>query len=218
MYVMADVQQLLKEYLREVIVWRQLKHPNILPCLGLYYLDNSPERMCLVSPWMDNGNLTDFLKDHPRESVDRILIMYDVANGLSYLHGSKIIHGDLKGVNILITPSRRACLADFGLSRVADSQVFKISPSSAHTTGTVRWLAPEVHRGMNTSLESDIYAYGCGDLIDIIPPGTIHAAPDWEEMSLTIWNNVKHQPLSEDVVHLLSKLREEQAVSQWGIL
>ncbi|ESK84818.1 Dbl domain-containing protein [Moniliophthora roreri MCA 2997] len=271
MYIMADVQQLLKEYLREVIVWRQLKHPNILPCLGLYYLDDNRERLCLVSPWMDNGNLVDFLKDRSCESIDRYLIMYDVANGLSYLHSLKIIHGDLKGVNILITPSRRACLADFGLSRVADSQVFKITSSSTHTTGTVRWLAPEVHRGMNTSLESDIYAYGCvcyetftgllpfhhlhndaavvyhvsqgsrparhgdiedivwslmqscwsedpqrrptaekllQDLINIVPPGTVHAAPDWEEMSLAIWNNVKHPPLSEDVVNFLSGLEK----------
>ncbi|EEB91416.1 hypothetical protein MPER_10225, partial [Moniliophthora perniciosa FA553] len=118
----AQNNYLWQEYLREAIVWRQLRHPNILPCLGLYYLDRSQERICLVSPWMENGNLVQFLRDSPRDSGNHLQLMHDIASGLSHLHGLKIIHGDLKGLNILVTQSHRACIADFGLSHVADSQ------------------------------------------------------------------------------------------------
>ncbi|EEB97608.1 hypothetical protein MPER_03040 [Moniliophthora perniciosa FA553] len=67
-----------------------------------------------------------------------------------------------KGVNILIKPSGRPCIADFGLARVADSQVLRMSSSTgAHHRGTVRWFAPEVHSGKRTSKSSDVYAFGC---------------------------------------------------------
>ncbi|KAK7062540.1 Rho guanine nucleotide exchange factor [Paramarasmius palmivorus] len=169
-----DLLQL--EFLREAIVWRQFKHPNVLPFLGLYYIDEHRERLSLVSPWMKNGNLTQFLARQPQYVNRPMLVsstiqfmfrvlhtpqMYDVVAGLSYLHKLKIIHGDLKGANILLTPHGRACIADFGLSRVAaDSQLF--TTSSLQPKGTTRWMAPELLMGgKSTSLESDVYAYGC---------------------------------------------------------
>ena len=68
----------------------------------------------MVSEWMDNGNINQFIgKDqlfnrpmlvrHPanlcRELAD-IVQLIDVANGLVYLHDLRIVHGDLKGVPV----------------------------------------------------------------------------------------------------------------------
>ncbi|KAK7037712.1 hypothetical protein VNI00_010938 [Paramarasmius palmivorus] len=157
---MSELEPLLKDYLHEAIIWRQLKHPNLLPCLGLYYLDNTRGRICLVSPWLENGNLAQFLRNPSQGSLNRPQLMYDIASGLSHLHALKIIHGDLKDFNILITSSYRACIADFGLSTVADSQVLSVT-SSLRTGGTARWCAPEVHNGEPAKAESDIYSCGC---------------------------------------------------------
>ena len=47
---------------REFITWRQLSHPNVLPFYGVHFLDDPLEtRFCLVSPWMENGNVVEFL-------------------------------------------------------------------------------------------------------------------------------------------------------------
>ncbi|KAL0578822.1 Rho guanine nucleotide exchange factor [Marasmius crinis-equi] len=156
----SDVEQLSKEYRREAILWRQLKHPNVLPFLGIYKLEHD-RQLCLISPWMQKGNLVQFLRSTPREDVDHYTLAHDVAAGLSYLHKKKIIHGDLKGVNILMTDSFRASLGDFGLSRVADTLGLGIT-STIRSRGTGRWLAPELllENGV-TSKASDIYAYGC---------------------------------------------------------
>ncbi|KAJ8080064.1 hypothetical protein PM082_016891 [Marasmius tenuissimus] len=162
-YLTSDVNRSLKEYLREAIVWKQLKHPNVLPFLGIYYLDNTRERICLVSPWMDRGDLVQYLKDTPRESVDHISLVFDVASGLSHLHIMKIVHADLKGVNILMTPSGRACIADFGLSRISDTHASRLSSSSSRTIGSARWLSPELLYAENAvaTKASDIYAFAC---------------------------------------------------------
>ncbi|KAL0058747.1 Rho guanine nucleotide exchange factor [Marasmius tenuissimus] len=71
-YLTSDVRRSLVGYLREAIVWKQLDHPNILPFLGIYYLDDTRQRICLVSPWQERGNLVDYLKDTPRESVNHL--------------------------------------------------------------------------------------------------------------------------------------------------
>ncbi|KAK1233897.1 hypothetical protein PQX77_002920 [Marasmius sp. AFHP31] len=91
-YLTSDLQQLLKDYMREAIVWQQLQHPNLLPFLGMYHLDRAREELCLVSPWMERGNLLQYLRNTPQESA------YDIASGLAHLHDMKIVHGDLKGV------------------------------------------------------------------------------------------------------------------------
>ncbi|THU88736.1 kinase-like protein [Dendrothele bispora CBS 962.96] len=154
----SDVQKLLKEFRREGQLWRQLHHPNILPCLG-------DSRICLISPWMEMGNLRQYLDKHGEGPIDYFALAFDIACGLSYLHGKKVVHGDLKGDNILITNLGRAAIADFGLARMV-SKSDTLGPASLsmsyHVKGSTRWLAPEclLKNGAHT-YHSDIYAFGC---------------------------------------------------------
>ncbi|KAJ8088466.1 hypothetical protein PM082_022539 [Marasmius tenuissimus] len=151
--------------MREAIVWEQLHHPNLLPFMGMYYLDEAREQLCLVSPWMDRGNLVRYLKNTLSERVDHQVLVYDVASGFAYLHSLNIIHGDLKGVNVLMTPDERACITDFGLSRVADTHSLYLSSSSPMGQGgTTRWSAPELLQSnppSSVTMKSDMYAYAC---------------------------------------------------------
>ncbi|KAJ8083217.1 hypothetical protein PM082_009089 [Marasmius tenuissimus] len=160
-YLKSDLVKLTNEYLREAILWRQLKHPNVLPFFGIYRLEHT-QQLCLISPWIEKGNLVEFLKATKREDVDHYTLVYDVTSGLAYLHSRKIVHGDLKGLNILITCSFRACIADFGLSRIIDTNDLQITTSTTRPVETARWLAPELLVGSGgPSKESDVYSYAC---------------------------------------------------------
>ena len=69
-------------------------------------------------------------------------------------------------MNILVTESGKACLADFGLSNHVDAEMLTwTSESSANTTGTVRWKAPELFNPENgkskSTKETDVYAFSC---------------------------------------------------------
>ncbi|KAF7374435.1 hypothetical protein MSAN_00327600 [Mycena sanguinolenta] len=80
-----------------------------------------------------------------------------------YLHSRNIVHGDLRGANILINDDWSACLADFGLSIFSDT-------ASLFTTdrgGSPYWMAPELldpdRFGMRFARTpaSDVYSFGC---------------------------------------------------------
>ncbi|KAJ7858072.1 kinase-like domain-containing protein [Mycena olivaceomarginata] len=154
----SDIDALLKGFGREALIWRQLSHPNLLPFYGLYYLK---ERLCLVSPWMENGDIRAFLKKETWDTDFLLSLILDVALGLEYLHGEGVVHSDLKGDNIFVTPSRRACIADFGLSSIISSMSsIQFTRSSNRTQGgTVRYQAPELHRGEHNDQRSDIYGF-----------------------------------------------------------
>ncbi|KAH7917285.1 kinase-like protein [Leucogyrophana mollusca] len=116
---------------------------------------------------MDNGNLPRYLKYNPR--ADRLQLMQDVALGLEYLHSFSlpVIHGDLKGLNVLITSGTRACIADFGLSIISeDSNIYFTVTATSNGQGSTPWMAPELFDHINPerrrkSCASDIYAFGC---------------------------------------------------------
>jgi len=58
--------QALQKFRREVVAWRHLQHPNILPFIGVIL---EPHRLAMVSEWMDHGNINEYIERH--EGVNR---------------------------------------------------------------------------------------------------------------------------------------------------
>ena len=101
--------------------------------------------------------------------------LFDVANGLCYLHSHNVIHGDLKGVrkcseshpitvltpnqpNILVDADGRARIMNFRLATVAIDVKFELSPSNQRV-GSEQWSAPEVLKDVMTSKKTDIFSF-----------------------------------------------------------
>ncbi|KAF5340586.1 hypothetical protein D9611_007325 [Ephemerocybe angulata] len=168
-YQRSDTKRLLRVFAREAIVWSLLEHENLLPFYGIYNLNDASKRICLISPWMENGCIGDYLRRHP--GANRHATAIHVCDGLLYLHSQGIVHGDLKGANILVTSSGRACVADFGLSVVIEGEIApeigvpSLATGYSSFGGTARWQAPElldpnIEDAAPTEL-SDVYSLGC---------------------------------------------------------
>ncbi|KAF5345020.1 hypothetical protein D9758_010424 [Tetrapyrgos nigripes] len=171
-----------RRFCREALVWQHLNSSFIVPFLGIEFLrfvsssvfltflaglgidaESFPSFLCMVSPWMSHGTVLKHLADHGRAGVNKRL--HEVTQGLAYLHSQKIVHGDLRGSNILINGNWQACLTDFGLTVFNDATA---ATFTSRREGSVRWMAPELHVPEHFGLdrfrltfETDIYAFGC---------------------------------------------------------
>lgn len=59
---------------------------------------------------------------------------------------------------MLIDDSGKACITDFGLSKVCSSGA--PGNMTSRIAGTLRFLAPEALKGQPLSFETDVYAFG----------------------------------------------------------
>ncbi|KAK7029786.1 kinase-like domain-containing protein, partial [Favolaschia claudopus] len=205
----SDLRRIHLKFCREALIWKDLKHPYILPLIGIDR-DSFPDFLCMVSPWMEHGTVIEYLKKHGHDIVDKLL--YEVAQGLEYLHSRDIIHGDLKGANILIQENWTACLADFGLSGLSDAS----TSMSSNRGGSVYWMAPELLDPQITFIRTpatDVYAFGCvcyelyterppfADVLDVVAASKIIAG---------------ERPVRTLSLPAMSDLLWEHVTSYWG--
>ncbi|KXN84601.1 Serine/threonine-protein kinase HT1 [Leucoagaricus sp. SymC.cos] len=158
----AKARRVLRAQAGELALLAHVSHPNVIPLYGAYLSAESKPRICMVTPWMENGDLAEYLKKHP--DTPRISLMSDVADGLQFLHDMSIIHADLKARNVLISGSLRAMLADFGVSTIVSTNVG--GTTAGDFARSDFWTAPELLLAMTTSLppptpQSDMWGYGC---------------------------------------------------------
>ncbi|KAF8596189.1 kinase-like protein [Ceratobasidium sp. AG-I] len=159
----------LKRVMRESYNWSKAIHPNVQRLMGMIL---HQERLGMVSLWMDNGNLQQYITKNL--DVDRYRLCCGVATGVAYLHGDIdmascrflyiLVHGDIKAVNtpaisqlflivieavastqlnILISHDGVPKLSDFDHSILSESTL-AFSATTNVSGGTLRWMAPEL--------------------------------------------------------------------------
>ena len=119
-----------------------VRHPHIVQYLGV---SRDPESglPVLLMELMDNS-LTQFLEksEEPLPFHITVGICHDIALALAYLHSNGILHRDLSSNNVLlIGPGNRAKVTDFGMSKLADSNL-RMTPMTM-CPGTLAYMPPE---------------------------------------------------------------------------
>ena len=61
-----------QDFYEKAITWKRLKHPNIVPLLGINVTPSPPQ---LISDWILGGNLTEYIKNNP--GADRLGLVGD---------------------------------------------------------------------------------------------------------------------------------------------
>lgn len=145
------------EALNEVKVLSKLEHPNIVK-----YYDSFIEKQFLniIMEFCEGGDLSQFLKSQlgrPLKEEKLWKFIIQMCQGLEYIHKKKILHRDIKTMNIFISKDEQIRIGDLGVAKTLQENM-----NFAHTmVGTPFYLSPEMCEEKPYNEKSDIWALGC---------------------------------------------------------
>ena len=158
--------QLVRRFLEERRILALLEHPGIarlieggltpggLPYFAMELVDGVPiDRYC---------------SDHDLSLDARIELLADICDAVGYAHHHLVIHRDLKPSNILVTPTGRVKLLDFGIAKVLNDGD---QTETQNPMMTPEFAAPEQVLGEAVSTATDVYALGV--LLHLVLTGTM---------------------------------------------
>ncbi|OMP05227.1 hypothetical protein CCACVL1_01993 [Corchorus capsularis] len=196
-----------KSFLAEAETLRSVNHVNLVNLIGFCAEDS---HRLLVYEYMQNGSLDRWIFSRNQESTLtwklRQSIILDVAKGLAYLHDGcnlKILHLDIKPQNILLDENFKACLADFGLSKLIG-----VDQNQVLTTmrGTPGYMAPEWSSATITE-KVDVYSFGIVVLEILCGRRNVDRCQPEGEMHLL--NVFKKKAEEGKLMELVDKISEE---------
>uniref|UniRef100_A0AAX7VDB1 Cyclin-dependent kinase 8 n=1 Tax=Astatotilapia calliptera TaxID=8154 RepID=A0AAX7VDB1_ASTCA len=158
---------------REIALLRELKHPNVIS-LQKVFLSHADRKVWLLFDYAEH-DLWHIIKFHraskankkplqlPRGMVKSLL--YQILDGIHYLHANWVLHRDLKPANILVMgegPERgRVKIADMGFARLFNSPLKPLADLDPVVV-TFWYRAPELLLGARHYTKAiDIWAIGC---------------------------------------------------------
>src|SRR5688572_14899280 len=157
---------------REAQALAALNHPHIAQ---IYGFEDSSQIHALVMELVEGPTLADRIARGPIAVEEALPIARQIAEALEAAHEQGIIHRDLKPANIKIRPDGTVKVLDFGLAKLADTDLAGTSGLSQSPTitspammtgvgmllGTAAYMAPEQARGKTVDKRADIWAFGC---------------------------------------------------------
>ena len=132
----------------------RVRHPNVVTIYGAERIGDT------VGLWMEliDGETVEqrLAQGRPFQPSEVIEIGTQICHAVSAVHGAGLLHRDIKAQNVMLATDRRAVLMDFGTGW----EMSEASASTGALAGTPLYLAPELLRGGEATIQSDVYSIG----------------------------------------------------------
>ncbi|KAG2487503.1 hypothetical protein HYH03_013921 [Edaphochlamys debaryana] len=144
-----------EECIRETRVLSSLDSDYIIR-----YYDSFLEKgkLYIITEYAANGNLHDYIKKQksrlPEELIWKLFIQ--ILLGLNHMHSKKILHRDIKTLNVFLDEEINVKLGDMGVAKILSTNtVF-----AKTIVGTPYYLSPELCEDKPYNEKSDVWALG----------------------------------------------------------
>jgi len=209
---LAGNARAIKNLKKEAQTAMQLSHPNIV---RLHDLHTDGHQKFLVMEYIEGKTLDDLLaeKEEGKFTLEELLpIAEQVAAGLDYAHGKKVLHRDLKPSNIMIDKNGTVKLLDFGIAREMKDSYTRVTGNE--TSGTLPYMSPEQLMGKNPTVAMDIYSFAAViyECLSSHPP--FYRGDIREQIRLRHVDPIRNIPqaINESLLAALSKTNSERPV------
>lgn len=183
---LKDINVGKREFEQQMEVIGNIKHENVTELRAYYF---SKDEKLMVYDYYSQGSVASML--HGKQGEDRspldwetrLKIAIGASRGIARIHrenGGKLVHGNVKSMNIFLNPRKYGCVSDLGLSAITAS----LAPTIARAAG---YRAPEVTDTRKATQPSDVYSFGVMllELLTGKPP--IHTTNGDEMVQLVRW-------------------------------
>lgn len=145
-----------ERFLREEHAMGRLSgHPNIVDILQVDVTAGGLP--FIVMPFATHGSLERLLHETgPLSWADTLRVGVKLAGAIESAHRTRILHRDVKPANVLLSSYGEPQLTDFGIARMPGG----FRTSSSQITGSPAFTAPEVLKGADPTVRSDVYGLG----------------------------------------------------------
>lgn len=147
-----------ERFQREARTMVRIRHPNVV---AVHDMGQDGNRLYIVMELLPGGSVQHHLqKQGPLPPRQAAAITCDVLRGLGAVHGSHVVHRDVKPANVLLDIDGTPKIGDFGIARLSDEDHPGITRSGA-AVGTWAFMAPEQKKNSRVvDGRADVYATG----------------------------------------------------------
>jgi len=152
----VDVDDELRaRFFREARSAAKLNHPNII---SIYELGENRKRPFIAMEYVEGEDLKAIIKKRAFIPLkEKLRWVGHICDGLDYAHGHGVIHRDIKPGNVFITKDGKLKILDFGLARLASSEMTR----SGMLLGSPYYMSPEQVKGsQDIDGRSDLFSVG----------------------------------------------------------
>jgi serine/threonine protein kinase len=152
----SESREFRERFMREAQTAGILSHPNIVTIYDVGE-DKDSGVSFIAMEYIEGKTIKGLLVDRSQFAPDQIAdIIGQVAEALDYAHRKGIIHRDIKPANIMITTDGKVKITDFGIAKVASSNL----TTTGQFLGTPNYMSPEQVTGAPVDGRSDIFSLG----------------------------------------------------------
>ena len=146
-----NYQTPIEMFFGEIYIHKSLNHPNIVKLCG--HLEDKA-KIYLIIEYVDGGTVYSLLKKKIKlTETEACEIFKQACISVSYLHGTQLIHRDIKSENFLISKSGTVKLCDFGWCAYG-------ALHRSTFCGTADYMAPEMFNSEHYDKKVDIWSLG----------------------------------------------------------
>jgi len=150
----AEDPEWVRRFEREAQLMARVSDPGIVQIFDVGYAD---EGLYYVAELVDGESLDVRLRRGRLAPSEACEIAQQLCRALGHAHAERVVHGDIKPANVLISSTATVKVGDFGVARLAEGSSVG---AAATIVGTPRYMAPEQARGRGTTAASDVYSVG----------------------------------------------------------